>query len=165
MHIDYTISEKDFASAQGLAIKQMKPLGGRLILQWLPTFGLLLLGFVLYTGFKQGFSTSLAPGLFVPLFFLSLWFTTKQTIRKSYAKSTNMHGQLILDIDDDGLHFQGPTFNSQVTWNHYSRFCEDKDSFVIFQNPSIFNIIPKRCLSEEQTPVLRELFTRHIVKN
>ncbi len=73
MHIDYTISEADYASAQKLAIKRMKPLQYRLTLEWLPAFGLLLLGFLFYTGYRQGFSTSLAPGFFVSIFFLKLW--------------------------------------------------------------------------------------------
>ena len=162
MHIDYTISEADYASAQKLAIKRMKPLQYRLTLVWLPAFGLLLLGFLFYTGYRQGFSTSLAPGFFVSIFFLSLWVTTKQSIRKGYAKSTNMHGQLTLDISDDGLNFRGITFNSQVTWDHFSRFVEDKDCYVLFQNPLIFNIVPKRCLSDEQSAQLRDFFAHHI---
>jgi hypothetical protein len=164
MHIDYTISAQDYASAQRLAIKRMKPFQGRLI-QWLPSFGLLLLGFILYAGFRRGFSTSLAPGLFVAFFMLAVWFTTRQAIRKSYTTSSNMHGQLSLDIDDNGLRFYGRTFDSQVAWDHYFRFFEDKNSFVLLQNPSIFNIIPKGCLSAEQTTVMKDLLARHITNS
>ena len=163
MHIEYAISEQDYASAQKLAMKQMKPLQQRLTLQWLPAFGLFLLGFVLYTGFKQGFSANLVPGVFIPFLFLSLRFTAKKAIRNSYAKATNMHGSLVLDIDDDGIRFQGPTYDSQVSWAHFGRFFEDNESFLIVHNSSIFNIVPKRFLSAEQITELRDIFSRHIV--
>jgi hypothetical protein len=124
-----------------------------------------LLGFILYAGFRRGFSTSLAPGLFVSFFMLSVWFTTRQAIRKSFTTSSNMHGQLSLEIDETGLRFHGRTFDSQVAWDHYSRFFEDKDSFVLLQNPSIFNILPKRCLSAEQTTTMKDLLARHITQS
>jgi hypothetical protein len=165
MHIEYTISEEDYLTAQKLAMRHLRPGQNRLMYQWMPAFGLILLGWILYTGFTQGFSTSLAPGLIVPIFLVSLLFTRNQTLRKAYAKAANMHGKLALDVNDDGLHFQGATFNSHVTWEHYSSFCEDQASFLFFQSNSIFNIVPKRQLSAEQAAALRELLRRHINEN
>lgn len=161
MHIEYTISEQDYVAAQKQAMKHLRPTLNRFLYQWLPVFGLLLLGYLFYTGITQGFSTSLGPGLIFPIFALSLLFTRNRTFRKAYANATNMHGALVLDVDDDGLHFQGATFNSHVTWEHYSSFCEDQGLFLLFQKTPIFNIIPKQQLSPEQVAALKDLFSRH----
>ena len=68
-----------------------------------------------------------------------------------------------LDADEDGLSFRGQTFASEVSWDHFASFYEDKKTFVISQRgQTVFNILPKRCLSAEQTSTLRELFSRYI---
>jgi hypothetical protein len=162
LHIDYEISEQDHAAAQRLAIKKSRPFYGRLLLFGMPAFGLVLLLFIIPAAFKRGFSTNLLPGLVVPLLALSYPLLIRRNIHKVYASSANLRGPRSLDADDAGLRFRGTTFSSQVSWPHFSRFFDDKDSFVLFQSPRVFNIIPKRQLSPEQIAGLRELFTRHI---
>lgn len=162
MHIDYEINEQDYVAAQSLALKKMRPSMGR-FLAFAPWFGLFLLVFIVQAVFKRGFSTNFIPGLSVPLFCLVLPITSRRSIRKSYAKSSNMHGPLTLDADEDGLSFRGQTFASEVSWDHFASFYEDKKTFVISQRgQTVFNILPKRCLSAEQTSTLRELFSRYI---
>ena len=162
MHIDYEINEQDYAAAQRLALKKMRPSMGR-FLAFAPWFGLLLLAFIVQAGVKRGFTTNFIPGLAVPLFCLVLPFTTKRSVRNSYAKSANMHGPLTLDVDEDGLSFRGRTFASKVSWDHFASFYEDKKSFVISQRgQTVFNILPKRCLSPEQISTLRDFLSRHM---
>src|SRR6185312_7119444 len=100
---------------------------------------------------KRGFSTNFIPGLVVPLFFLVLPFTTRRSVRKSYAKSANMHGPLTLDVDEDGLSFRGRTFTSEVSWDHFARFYEDEKSFVISQRGQIVFKHPPEALSFTRT--------------
>jgi len=162
MHIDYEINEQDYVAAQRLALKKMRPSMGR-FLAFAPWLGLFLLVFIGQAVWKRGFSTNFIPGLVVPLFFLVLPFTTRRSVRKSYAKSANMHGPLTLDVDEDGLSFRGRTFTSEVSWDHFARFYEDEKSFVISQRgQTVFNILPKRCLSPEQTSTLRDLLSGNI---
>jgi hypothetical protein len=101
MHIDYEIHEQDYLAAQSLALKKMRPSTGR-FLAFAPWFGLFLLVFIVQAVFKRGFSTNFIPGLAVPLFCLIVPITTKRSIRKSYAKSSNMHGPLTFDADRTG---------------------------------------------------------------
>jgi len=162
MHIDYEINEQDYVAAQRLALKKMRASAAR-FLAFAPWLGLFLLVFIGQAVWKRGFSTNFIPGLVVPLFFLVLPFTTRRTVRKSYAKSANMHGPLTLDVDEDGLSFRGRTFASKVSWDHFAQFYENKQVFVICQQGQmVFNILPKRCLSPEQTSALRDLVSRHI---
>lgn len=162
MHIDYEINEQDYVAAQSLALKKMRPSMGR-FLAFAPWLGLFLLVFIVQAVVKRGFSTNFIPGLAVPLFCLILPITTRRSIRKSYTKSTNMHGPLTLDVSEDGMSFRGQTFASEVSWDHFAQFYEDKKTFVISQRgQTVFNMLPKRCLSSEQTSTLRELFNRHM---
>ena len=162
MHIDYEINKQDYVAAQRLALKKMRASAAR-FLAFAPWLGLFLLVFIGQAVWKRGFSTNFIPGLVVPLFFLVLPFTTRRSVRKSYAKSANMHGPLTLDVDEDGLSFRGRTFTSEVSWDHFARFYEDEKSFVISQRgQTVFNILPKRCLSPEQTSTLRDLLSGNI---
>ena len=72
-------------------------------------------------------------------------------MRKSYAKSTNVHSPLTLDVDDNGLRFQGQTFASEVSWDHFARFYEDEKSFVISQRGQIVFKHPPEALSFTRT--------------
>jgi hypothetical protein len=89
------------------------------------------------------------------------WARGKQ--RKVYAKSTSLHGRMAAEINDDGLRFYAPLSSSEVKWEMYSRFCEDKTTFIIFQkNGLIFNILPKRELTPDTISILHQLFTDHL---
>ncbi len=162
MHIDYEISEQDHLLAQRLASRKGLPFSDRWPSTILPWFGFVLLGFLIYTVIKQGFSTNILPGLIVPLFALSMPIVIRRKIHKLYVNSPNLHGPRSLDVDDSGMHFQGPSFTSQINWPHFSRYFEDQSSFVLFQSPRVFSIIPKRQLSPEQITALRDYFTRYI---
>jgi len=160
MHIDYEISEQDHAHAQRLATKNSA--FSRVALVVLPWLGLVILMCVIWFGITQGFSWIFLTGIAVGLFMLSTPFLAMANLHKSYIANPSLRGPLSLDVDDAGLHFRGPTFESQVSWVHFSRFREDQSSFVVFQGPKVFNMIPKRQLSPDQIAALRDCFTRHI---
>jgi hypothetical protein len=167
MHLDYEIAEEDFIDGQRIAIKNSSSRLVRWTLYVLPAFGAFLLLDLIYLGARQGISLRQAPGfafgLFFSLFLLSLPLQSKRTQRKLYAKSTSMHGPLSLDVDDEGIQFRGQTFSSNVSWDHFGKFFEDDKGFVLYQkNERIFNIVPKRELTTEQTTALRHYFELHL---
>lgn len=163
MHIDYEISEQDYLRAQRLAFKK----SGQV--PWttkaIPWFGFFLLGLIGYYAVTQGVSWNFLPGAAFALFMVSAPVLTKGTIRKVYLKSPNLHGALSLDLDDDGVHFRGATFDSRVKWEYFLSFFEDQDSFVMFTSARVFNIIPKRNLTPEQLVGVRDQLSSHIKKH
>ena len=161
MHIDYEISEQDHLLAQRLARKGF-PLSDRWMIIFLPWFGLAILVAVIFHIVQNGFSTNVLPGFVVPVLCLSMPIIVRRAIHKQYVSSPNLHGPRSLDVDDAGMHFQSATFSSQISWSHFSRFLEDQNSFVLFQDPKIFTIVPKRQLSPEQITALRDYFSRYI---
>jgi len=164
MNFDYEISEQDFLNAQLLAIRNSSARfvrWGRLVF---PLSGVVLLGFLAYALGQQGFSWRLIPGLVVCLIFISMPLLNKRKQKQFYAKSTSMHGKLSIAVDENGLQFQGPTFSSRVDWTHFCRFVEDANAFLLYQNPQVFNIIPKRGLSQNQVETLRALLSQNMAK-
>ncbi|HEX2328197.1 MAG TPA: YcxB family protein [Candidatus Angelobacter sp.] len=162
MHIDYSISEQDYALAQQLAWKTLKPISRAFFLYAGPIFAIGLLVFWIHALVARGFSSNLAPGIAVPVLFLYLPFAVRSNTRKMYGRSGNLHGPLSLDVAEEKLHFSGASFSSDVTWSHFTRFAEDQHSFVLFQSPGIFNMIPKRHLTPEQADFLRTLLQSHL---
>jgi hypothetical protein len=168
MRIDYEISERDFLDGQRLAIKNSHVRAVRWTPVVMPIFGLVLLLSLAYTLFTQGLPPphsfpGLAFGLFFGLFFVLVPLMTKKKQKSLYAKSNAMHGRLVLEVDDNGIQFEGPLSTAKLSWAVFSKFFEDDKSFIYFQNnEQIFHMLPKRCLSLEQTAVVREFFERHI---
>jgi len=163
MHIEYEISQKDFVDGQRLAIKKSTIRVIRWMSFVMPTVGLVLLIFLISVGVRQGLSVRLVPGLVMSLWFLSIPLLNRRGQKKVYAKSTSMHGELSLDVDEAGIRFLGPTFSSNVSWDHFSRFLEDDKVFVLYQKGDrIFNILPKRTLTPEQMAGFRQLAEHHL---
>lgn len=167
MHIDYEISEQDFLDTQSLALKS-SPIPG---LRWsrvvLPVFGLLLLAALIYTAARQGFSMRALPGLLFGIVFCLFWISlpllSKQKQKAVYAKSKGLHGRLAIEIDDDGIQFQGPLSSAKTGWPYFSKFFDDDKTFIFYQdNEQIFHMLPKRFLSPEQVVEFRKFFERHV---
>ena len=170
MHIEYEISERDYLNAQRLAIKNYPRRSVRWTRIGLPVFGLvLLLGFIFNFVLtivvqKQAFPFVSMVGLLIPAFFISSPLLNNRSQRKLYAKSTSLHGKLSLSANAGALEFHGPNFQSKVDWSVFDSFFEDRDSFVLFQKTLVFNMIPKRQLSDEQVAALRDLFSSNLKK-
>src|SRR5215471_6743634 len=119
MHIDYEISEQDYTNGQRLALKKSSARWSRAAVPWI---GLMVLVGIAYKGITEGFAWNFLPGTGLGLLFLSLPVITKWSIHNAYARSTNVNGRISLDVDDQGVRFQGPTSSTQAAWAHFSRF-------------------------------------------
>jgi len=162
MNIEYEISERDFANAQRLAVKN-SPMR---IVRWsrmvLPLFGMAGLVFLVSVVVQQGFSWRVIPAGGFCMLFISLPLLTGWERRRLYARTTGLQGRLSLAADESGLRFQGTTFSSEIRWAHFHKFIEDDKSFLLYSNPQVFNIVPKESLSVEEIEDLRALLARNI---
>ena len=163
MHVDYEISEKDYLDGQRLAIKNSSVRMVRWMPFVLPCFGALGVVFLVHGILTQGFSVSVLPGMVFALFFLSIPLWSKRTQKKHYAKSNALHGRLTLDVDDSGIHFEGPITSAQIAWAYFGKFFEDERTFVLYQkNQAIFHMVPKRALSADQVAGFRQYLQQNV---
>jgi len=164
MNIEYEISEEDFANAQRLAVKN-SPMR---IIRWsrlvLPLFGVGGLAFLFHAVAQQGFSWRVVPAAGFCALFVSLPLLTGWERRRLYARTTGLQGRLSLGVDESGLRFQGTTFSSEIRWAHFHKFIEDGKSFLLYSNPQVFHIVPKRNLSAAEIESLRASLERNIAR-
>jgi hypothetical protein len=119
-----------------------------------------LLTFLINAVANAGFSLRMIPGLVVCLLIISVPLLNRHGFRKAYANTPSMHGKLSLEVNDDGLRFRGQSFSSEVGWSNFIQFFEDENSFVVYQNVHVFNLVPKRNLSSDQVATLRTYLER-----
>jgi hypothetical protein len=128
----------------------------------LPLFGVAGLVFLLSVVAQQGFSWRVIPGAGCCVLFVSLPLLNGWERRRLYARTTGLQGRLSLAADESGLRFQGTTFSSEIRWPHFHKFIEDDKCFLLYSNPQVFNIVPKRSLSVNEIEGLRALLERNI---
>ena len=166
MRFEYEISEQDFLDSQKLAIKHLPTFAGRWAWLVIPFYGAIGAIVALGASRKSGeltFDEIVVGALVFGLVAVIYPFLTRGKLRKLYAKSTNIHGPIVSDIDNDGLGFKSPLSSAQTKWASFSKFCEDNKSFVLFQqNGRIINILPKRQLTSDVIGELRQLLSSHL---
>jgi hypothetical protein len=162
MRAEYEITEQDFYAAQQLAIRHSPQRFIRWTRWVLPGCGVALLVFLVSVLIRIGFSVRLIPGLAICSLFIFLPLLNRRSQKSLYARTPGLHGRRSVEADDDGLEFSGTSFTSQVAWDNFTSFLEDEKSFLLYQNPQVFNIIPKRTLSADQIARLRAYLDQKI---
>jgi hypothetical protein len=163
MRVEYSISEEDFIDAQRLFYRKSKPFIFHFTHRYIPGLILFMLLFLVSALARKEFSAQLLPGFFVGLFFVSFCpMLIKQQYKKAYANARELHGRLVLEATDDGLHLHGDSFDATLLWSHFRKYVEDDKVFLLLQSSQIFNLVPKRELSAEQINGLRQVFLSKI---
>ena len=160
MHIEYRVNESDFISASKLA--QRKRSSWSALDHYFPHIFcvLWLAGSVipspLNNYLKDDIDLLLTLGVF-PIF-LGLLVLRRGSMKKEYIKQKALHLHQALDLDATGLRLVTTAGTNRSAWDIYSKFVEDKDSFVLFQKADHEILpIPKHHLSPGQIDELHNL--------
>jgi hypothetical protein len=162
MHIEYQITEDDFASAGQLAVqtKSKYAAGQRYILVVLGAF-LIVSGAI--AAVSRHALSELWAGLLSGSLLLSIAVFYGYQFRRVYRKAPLLRERRSLDVDDSTLQFKTETSEGRTTWDAYIKFAENEDTFILFQQGNqIFVPIPKRELSPPQIDELRALLAAHL---
>ena len=65
-------------------------------------------------------------------------------------RKRHYEGALRLTFGEDGLHLQDPQTVAVTNWNRYLGFLESREVFLIYSNPRLYRIVPKRILGERE---------------
>jgi YcxB-like protein len=160
MHIEYRVNERDFLAASKLALRKRSSWSA--LDYYFPHIFCVvwLAGSVIPSPFnnylKDDIDLLLTLGVF-PIF-MGLLVLRRSGMKKEYIKQKNLHLHQALDLDAMGLRLVTTAGTTRTSWDIYSRFVEDKDSFVLFQRADhgIFPI-PKDHLSPTQVDELHNL--------
>ena len=162
--INVTIEEDEFCNAQWLHLKP-RPLVGALYL-----FGAALYTVIVAIRLYQWLSGSLPPAsaLFTPILaaLLIAYFTIylPGKFKKAYREHETVREPFEMVITEEAFRASSEPEEEAVPWENFFRFKEGKKVFLVYQEGNLFNIIPKRLLSEKQQDWLRRLLSERIAR-
>ncbi len=165
MHIQFFINERDYQSAALLAMRKRSNISS------LDYYGPYIVAVIWIAAsvipnpfnnyLEEPVDLLMTLGV-IPLVFGVLWMRRKGTL-KEYKKLRNLHPLQAVDIDGIGLRNSTTDAITRTDWSIYSRYAEDKDSFVLFHADSVlFFPVPKSNLTTPQVDELRSLLEAHM---
>ncbi len=84
-------------------------------------------------------------------------------IRYVFKHNPKFRENYHLTFEEDAIHFQTPTIDSRVRWDHFDSFLEDDRLFLLIYGTRMYSIIPKRAFrSETEQREFRSLIARKI---
>lgn len=78
--------------------------------------------------------------------------------RRIYRQQRSLQGEIALTWTVDKLEFDSEYGQFAMPWSHFTRWAEDKHSFVLFESDRLYRIIPKRVLDPASEQSLRDRF-------
>jgi len=99
----------------------------------------------------------LLPALLV-LWTCLLLFDAHNKVR--YAK--HYFGPLRLWITEDGISLRDQASETRFSWENFIGYLEDSRVYLLYHNPALYRIIPKRILEERRQETFRRLLTSRL---
>jgi hypothetical protein len=158
MHIEYRVNEGDFVGASMLALRKRSNWSA-LDYYFPHIFCVLWLGGNVIESFihpDAEIDLLLTLGVF-PIF-MGLVVLRRRRLKQDYKKMKNLQLHQELDLDSNGLRLITTDGVARSGWEMYTKFVEDKASFILYHRlDNGILIIPKQHLTEGQSDELRNL--------
>lgn len=163
MHIEYRVNESDFVSASMLALRKRSSWSA-LDYYFPHIFCVLWLGGnVIQSYIYPDMEVDLLLTLGAFPIFMGLVVLRKRRLKQDYKKMKNLQLHQALDLDSNGLRLTTTAGVARSSWDMYSKFVEDKSSFVLYQKSDHGIVpIPKHHLTEPQIDELHSLLTARL---
>lgn len=105
----------------------------------------------------QEWPTVLGAGVFPFVLVFAVIFIGNPTLaRRTFRQQRSLHGEVGLTWTAERLEFDSEYGQFAMPWSHFTRFGEDKHTFVLFESDRLYRIIPKRVLDADTDRDLRE---------
>ncbi len=82
--------------------------------------------------------------------------------RRQYNKIDSLKRESTVEIREDGITASTEAARSEIKWISFIRWYESKTLFLLYQQPSLFSIYPKRAFEPGEVDEFRELLQRKI---
>lgn len=106
----------------------------------------------------QGFPANVCIGALATLMilpFVMYFFVLPRNSRRAYAQQKTLHTPIEISWSDKGYRTVNDRGDWTIPWSDFLQSSESNDVFLLFQGPRLFNIVPKRALSQDQIDDLR----------
>ena len=158
MNLTIQLTPEDYVQACNI---NMRP---RPVLKWAGYLLLALAAFAVVISLL--FAVSGGEGFFIPVFlvfmlayfaFLFL-FLVPRRVRKIFWQQKAMQIPYSYTVTDEAVMTKSEISEEKLPWNHFIKWKEGKNLFVIYHSDVMFRMVPKRCfMSPEEMTQFRQL--------
>ena len=82
--------------------------------------------------------------------------------RTQFRKQPSAQVPKTLSLDGSGVQWRWDGGSADIDWKNFTKWQESKTHFLLYTSPIIFNLIPKRVLTEDQVSEVRLLLSQNI---
>ena len=82
--------------------------------------------------------------------------------RKRFQKIKAFKMPMEVKVEDEGITYTSAHSQSKLLWSAFEKWLESGKNFLMYTQPNLFFIVPKRALSEEQISAFRDLLRSRI---
>lgn len=172
MKFTYRITEEDFVRASRLHRQKTCPLlktlvQSLLIIATMVFVWVILAGMTTTPSYRGEGETYYAWGTFVPfLIVLNLWFIVavilgrSRRIRAAYRKNPALHGEITVDIANDGINQQSPIgFSSQSNWTLFDFWSEAPGLILLILHSGMYLVLNTTEVPDTERQELRRMLS------
>jgi YcxB-like protein len=135
-HLDFALSKSDLRSAYWL--HTLKGGGWRSLMKTLTIYGCMI--YVVFAFWHSAPNDGIRAGMIGGLVVLPL-------LRIMRKRRRHYFGSLRIYFTEEGLHLQDPANQARTNWKQFVGYLEANDVLLLYYNPKLYRIIPKRSLT------------------
>ena len=94
------------------------------------------------------FEVLLPPLIFIGLFLLYRYILLPRQVKKIFFQQKELSSPFELEITDEGLKASNEFGNSIRPWDHFTKWKENRELFLLYHSDLMYSIVPKRFLSD-----------------
>src|SRR5262249_55632025 len=168
MNLQFQLNENDYVDAQLAHMR--KSLAARSSFSlWAGGFIIILTTIAVIVGLIDGsteFGRQLAPmgGLVLLVVFMILYIRSGIPYRRQFRRIKSLQMPMQLVIGNDEIAYTNANGQSKMLWSTFEDWRESKISFLLYSQPRLFYIVPKRAIPADQIPAFRSLLESRILK-
>jgi hypothetical protein len=171
MTFNYQLNEDDFAAAQACHLRNYLKKPTARILVAIGALMILSGAVVLVQALLAHNSRALlqiAPYtilVLVWLVWLTRMFSSGSMFRKQFRKIRSLQLPMQLLLTESELRYTSANGETTAAWHAIERWQECKLNFMLYTQPRLFFILPKRVMQPEEIAAMRELLARKLPKS
>lgn len=143
-------------------------LASRKLLIWFPLGALVIAVWVLFGGLAGSVENpGRRAGLIAVLLFWAVlpWASGAYSSYRILKRSPNLQGTVRFQFDEEGYRLEGPHASAEVKWAALVKWKEAKQTFLLYSNPRVGSVIPKRFFqSSADVDAVRSLLQTKVQK-
>ncbi|NMW31565.1 YcxB family protein [Altererythrobacter sp. RZ02] len=83
------------------------------------------------------------------------WVSVPLSARRQFRQSVSLGEPVTFSFDEDQIELGNERSHARFAWDEFHRWHETEDYFMLYQSAMLYNILPKRDMSEEQVVAVR----------